>query len=213
MRYFLIGFLLLGTLVVSVAGFRGSLSRKPPLELFPDMDRQAKLRPQSANTFFPDRFSSRFHPVHTIARSQPIQVRGEAVQPFDVHPLNTGREPGTTNFVATGPLPVNEELLARGQARYAIHCQPCHGAAGDGKGPTTKYGMVVIGNFHDPRIVQQPDGEIFNTVTQGKNLMQGYASNIEPWDRWAIIAYVRALQLSHLATLDEVPAELRTGLK
>jgi len=78
-------------------------------------------------------------------------------------------------------------------------------AQGDGKGITTKYGMVVIANLHDPRIVKMADGEIFQTISQGKNLMQGYAANITQKDRWAIIAYVRALQLSRLGSLDDVP--------
>lgn len=213
MRYFLIGFVLLALIVVSVAGFRGGMTRRPPLELFPDMDRQAKLRPQSLNEFYPDRLSSRIHPANTIARSRPTLVGEEEVRPFEDHPLNSGMQPGTTNFVEVGPLPVTESLMARGRERYAIHCQPCHGAAGDGKGATTKYGMTVIGNFHDPRIIQQPDGEIFHTITQGKNLMQSYASTIEAPDRWAIIAYVRALQLSWLANLEEVPPQHRAALK
>ena len=213
MRYFLIGFVLLALIVVSVAGFRGSTTRRPPLELFSDMDRQAKLRPQSANDFFPDRFSSRLHPANTVARSRPTLIGDQEVRPFEDHPLNTGMQPGTTNFVEVGPLPLTEALLARGRERYAIHCQPCHGAAGDGKGTSTKYGMTVIGNFHDPRIVQQTDGEIFNTITHGKNLMQAYGPNVEAADRWAVIAYVRALQLGWLATLEEVPAAHRAALK
>lgn len=213
MRYFLLGFLLLGLVVVSVAGFRGGITRRPPLELFPDMDRQAKLRPQSAHGFFPDGLGSRLHPDQTIPRSQPVLVAGTPVHPFEDHPFNTGYEPGTTNFVQHSPVPVSETLLARGRERFAIHCQPCHGAAGDGKGPTTKYGMVVIGNLHDPRIVQQPDGEIFHVISEGRNLMQGYAANLTAADRWAILAYVRALQLSHLATLEEVPEGLRATLK
>ena len=213
MRYFLIGFVLLALIVVSVAGFRGSTTRRPPLELFSDMDRQAKLRPQSANDFFPDRFSSRLHPANTVARSRPTLIGDQEVRRFEDHPLNTGMQPGTTNFVEVGPLPLTEALLARGRERYAIHCQPCHGAAGDGKGTSTKYGMTVIGNFHDPRIVQQTDGEIFNTITHGKNLMQAYGPNLEAADRWAVIAYVRALQLGWLATLEEVPAEHRAVLK
>jgi hypothetical protein len=213
MRYFLIGFVLLALIVLSVAGFRGGMTRRPPIELFPDMDRQAKLRPQSGNEFYPDGFSSRFHPAHTVARSRPTRVGDQEVRPFEDHPLNTGMQPGTTNFVEVGPLPFTETLLARGRERYSIHCQPCHGAAGDGKGATTKYGMTVIGNFHDPRIIQQPDGELFHTISFGRNLMQGYASTVEAADRWAIIAYVRALQLGWLASLEEVPADQRTVLK
>ncbi len=217
MRYFLIGFVLLCLIVVSVAGFRGSMTRRPPIELFPDMDRQAKLRPQSENDFFADRFSSRLHPASTVARSAPVMVGDQPVRPFDNHPLNTGMQagtpPGTTNYVEVSPMPLTEELMARGRERYTIHCQPCHGGAGDGKGPTTKYGMVIIGNLHDPRIVQQTDGELFHVITHGRNQMQAYGPNIEPADRWAVIAYLRALQLSWLATAEEVPADLRAALK
>jgi mono/diheme cytochrome c family protein len=202
MRYFLAGLALLVLVVVSVAGFRGGLSRKPPIEIFPDMDRQAKLRPQTAEGFFADGLSSRKPVAGTIARGQPFR---------DI-PLNTGRQPGTTNFVDVLPVSVSSELLARGRERYTIHCAPCHGGQGDGKGVTSKLGMAVVGNLHDPRIVQQPDGEIFATITGGKNLMQGYASNLAIADRWAIVAYVRALQLSRLASLEEVPAELRADL-
>ncbi|MCP5519014.1 MAG: cytochrome c [Verrucomicrobiales bacterium] len=202
MRYFLAGFALLVVLVVSVAGFRGGLSRKPPIEIFPDMDRQAKVRPQTADGFFANGLGSRLPVAGTVARGAP----------FADTPLNTGREPGTTNYVAAMPVAVSAEMLARGQERYTIHCSPCHGGQGDAKGITTKFGMAVIGNLHDARIVQLADGELFNTITNGKNLMQGYGPNIDIADRWAIIAYVRALQLSRLATLDEVPAELRASL-
>ncbi|MCP5523186.1 MAG: cytochrome c [Verrucomicrobiales bacterium] len=202
MRYFLAGVALFALIVVSVAGFRGGLSRKPPIEIFPDMDRQAKLRPQTGEGFFADGLSSRTPVPGTIARGQPhLEI-----------PLNTGREPGTTNFVEVNPMPITAELLARGRERFTINCAPCHGGQGDGKGVTSKLGMAVVGNLQDPRIVQQTDGEIFTTITGGKNLMQGYGPNLPIADRWAIVAYVRALQLSRLASLDEVPAELRASL-
>jgi mono/diheme cytochrome c family protein len=207
MRYFLAAFVLLCLVVVSVAGFRGGMSRRPPIELFSDMDRQPKLRPQSANEFFPDRFSSRPHPAHTVPRAAPLAVGDTTVYPFEDHPVFTGMVPGSppgaTNFVEVNPLPITAELLARGRQVFNIHCQLCHGAAGDGKGVTTKYGMVVIANLHDPR----------NTITHGKNLMQGYAATIEPRDRWAVISYVRALQLSHLARAEEVPADQQAALR
>lgn len=202
MRYFFAGFALLVLLVVSVAGFRGSLSRKPPIEIFSDMDRQPKVRPQTPAGFFADGLASRRQVPGTVARGQR----------YADTPENTGRITGTTNFVENVPVPVTAELLARGQQRYTINCSPCHGGQGDGKGITTKLGMTVIANLHDPRIVQMPDGQLFNTITYGKNLMQGYGANIEVPDRWAIVAYARALQLSQLATLEEVPADLRGSL-
>jgi mono/diheme cytochrome c family protein len=202
MRYFVLSFLLLIFIVVSIAGCRGGFSRRPPIELFADMDRQPKLRPQAANRFFANGLSSRSPVPGTIARGAPYQ---------DL-PVNTGREPGTTNFITLLPVPVTAGLLARGQDRYTIHCAVCHGATGDGKGVTTKYQMVGMANFHDQRLVAMPDGEIFHTITYGKNLMGAYGSTVNPRDRWAIIAYLRALQRAHLATLDDVPEPARAGL-
>ncbi len=203
MRYFLALLLLLVITVIAVAGFRGGLSRRPPIELIADMVRQPKIRPQTPNEFFPDATASRLPVAGTVAR-------GAA---FADTPYNTGRVTGTTNFVEVSPVPVTAELLARGRDRYQINCLPCHGPQGDGKGITSKYGMVVLANLHDPRIVRLADGEIFNTITNGKNLMQGYGANVPIADRWAILAYVRALQLSRLGTEQDVPAEQRAALK
>ena len=213
MRYFVTGFVLLCLVIVSIAGLRGGLSRRPPIELFADMDRQPKLRPQAHNSLFADQLSSRLPVEGTVPRSQPTVVGANEIFPFEDNPLNTGRVPGTTNFVETIPLPVTEQLLARGQQRYAINCTPCHGASGDGKGITSKYNMLAMANFHDARLVKMPDGEIYNTITYGKNLMGGYGPNISITDRWAIVAYVRALERSRLASLDDVPEAQRSILR
>ena len=203
MRYFYLILLLVVVSVVSVAGFRGSDSRRPPMEIFPDMKRQPRLRPQKPNPFFADHRSSRLPVPGTIARGSP----------FEDIPVNTGRVPGTTNWVETNPLPVTAELLARGHERFIIYCSRCHSEVGDGNGITTKFGMLRAGNFHDPRIIRMADGEIFNTVTAGKNQMPSYASQVTVTDRWAVIAYIRALQRSRLGTLDDVPEEIRPTLK
>jgi mono/diheme cytochrome c family protein len=204
MRYFLLIFVLCIVMVVVIAGKQGSLSRKPPIELFPDMDRQPKLRPQTPNNFFADGKSSRMQIQGTIAR-------GERFQGV---PVNTGKVSGATNFVEVIPVPVTAQLLARGQQRFTINCSPCHGAQGDGNGITKKIGaMGVVANLHDKRIVELADGEIFNTITYGKNLMGPYGPNITVEDRWAIVAYLRALQLSHLGTADDVPEQMRTTFK
>jgi len=213
MRYFLLGFLLCCLALVSIAGFRDDKSRRPPIELFPDMDRQPKLRPQAHNNFFSDQFSSRLPVEGTVARTLPLVVEGREIYPFQDDPLNTGRVPGTTNFVETLPLPVTEQLLARGQQRYTINCAPCHGASGDGKGITSKYNMIATANFHDLRLVKMPDGEIFNTITYGKTLMGAYGPNVTVTDRWAIVAYVRALERSKLALVDDVPEALKSRFK
>lgn len=203
MRYFLIGWLLLVAVVVSIAGFRGGMTRRTPVEVFPDMDRQPKLRPQTGNAFFADGQSSQPQVPFTVAR-------GSA---WADTPINTGRLPGTTNFVELNPVPVTAQVMARGQQRYEINCLPCHGPQGDGKGITTKYGMTIIANLHDPRIVRLGDGEIFNTISNGKNQMQGYAATIDIQDRWAVIAYLRALQLSHLGAIEDVPPAERAALQ
>jgi hypothetical protein len=202
-KYFVFPVVLIAVAVALIAGQRGSTSRKPPIEIFPDMDRQPKLRPQTFNAILPDNLSSQPHPAGTIARGSD----------YADTPVNTGRQSGTTNWVETNPLPMTMALLDRGQERYNISCAPCHGAIGDGKGITGKYGMVAMANFHDKRLVTMTDGEIFNTITHGKNLMGAYGGLVTVEDRWAIIAYVRALQRSRLAFADEIPAGVLPALK
>jgi len=213
MRYAILIVILLAVGLLAIAGKRGSLSRKPPIEIFPDMDRQPKLRPQAPNNFFGDRFSSRLPVPGTVPQTGPAKIGEREVYPFEDVPYNTGRVTGTTNFIETLPVPVTARLLARGQERYQIHCAQCHGAAGDGKGIMAKYQMIGMANFHDKRLVMMPDGEIFNTITHGKNLMSAYGPNVEVPDRWAILAYVRALQRSRLGSLDDVPEPMRSTLK
>jgi mono/diheme cytochrome c family protein len=204
----------LGAAVVGIAGLQGGLSRKPPMELFPDMVRQAKLRPMVPDPFFTNGVSSQLPPSGTIARGEPIQTVTGPVYPFEDSPVNTGRVAGTTNFVETNPLPVTGELLQRGHERFDIYCAPCHGKLGDGNGITKKLGLMpAVANLHDQRIVVMADGEIFNTVTHGKNTMGAYGPLIPTEDRWAVIAYLRALQLSWLGTTNDLTAEQSAALK
>jgi mono/diheme cytochrome c family protein len=208
MRYFVSGFLVLCVAVVAILGFRGDKSRRPPLEIFPDMTRQQKTRPESASLFFEDRRASREYVAGTVARGSAFQDT----------PYNTGRIPGTTNFVEVMPVTLTEKLMARGNERYQINCAPCHGSQGDGKGIVSNYGLIPA-NFHDPRFVRMPDGEVFNTISNGKGLMGPYGANVTIDDRWAIVAYVRALQRSRLATgqdlagVSDLPAEIKANLK
>jgi hypothetical protein len=214
MRYFLVilGLCIIATMLV--LGKRGTHFRKPPLYIFPDMERQLKLRPQKDNTFFTNGISSQLAVAGTIARSTPIQVADKKVYPFEDSPVTTGYIPGTTNFVENIPLPVTRSLLERGQQRFQINCTPCHGATADGNGITRKIGaMAVVANLHDKRIVELPDGELFHVITSGRNLMGAYGSNVSVEDRWAIIAYLRALQLARLGSIDDVPKDLQSSLK
>jgi hypothetical protein len=220
MRYFLLIFFLTCFAVVAICGFRGSHTRRPSIELFPDMVRQNKVRPETPSAFFPDEMASRLAPVGTVPHAGPYVVNGDVltvdgkpVYAYEDSPVNTGHIPGTTNFVTVSPLPVTRQLMERGQQRYRINCMPCHGPDGDGKGITGKYGMIGQANFHDRRFIDMADGEIFNTITHGKNLMGAYGANVTVQDRWAIIAYVRALQRSQLATADDVPEPERAPFK
>src|SRR5438128_1649751 len=112
--YFCLGFLLISLAVFAVAGRRGSMARKPPIEVFPDMDRQPKIRPQTPSKFFADGMSSRLPVLGTVARGSH----------FEDAPMNTGHVAGSTNFVELNPLPVNELVMARGRERYEISCLP-----------------------------------------------------------------------------------------
>lgn len=212
MRYFLLIFGLAVVLVMAIAGKRGDMTRRTPIEVFPDMDRQLKLRPMEPNGFFANARSSQEHPVGTIARTTPIQTAAGAVMPYEDSPVNSGQKPGTTNFVELNPLTINAEMMKRGQQRFTINCSPCHGQLADGNGITKKYGMAVVANLHDKRIVEMPDGELFYIITHGRNLMQPYAAQVDVQDRWAIVAYLRALQLARLGSVDDVPEAQRASL-
>ncbi len=214
MRYFLIIF---GVCVLAVAGIlgpRGRHFRKPPLYIFPDMEWQLKLRPQKPNGFFANGITSQLPVPGTVRRAPPIQTPQGLVYPYADAPVNTGMEPGTTNFIAVNPLPITAGLLKRGQQRFTINCSPCHGQLADGNGITKRIGaMAIVANLHDKRIVEMGDGELFYVITNGRNNMGAYGPNVVVEDRWAIIAYLRALQLSQLGTVDDVPPELRATLK
>jgi len=216
MRYFLLLFSLCVVLVLLIAGRRGDLSRRPPIEIFPDMDRQLKLRPQTANGFFANGLSSQLPPAGTVAQSGSLKVGDLDFYPFEDVPVNTGRPAGqgsTTNFIALNPYPVTEELLSRGQQRFTIYCTPCHGQTGEGNGMVKKFGYPSIRSLHEAVVVRQGDGELFNTISHGKATMLGYAAQIPVEDRWAIVAYVRALQLSHLGAVEDLSPESRAKLK
>ena len=188
--------------VLSVFGLRGTKFTHPPMDVFPEwafpgMKHQPKPNPQGSSQFFADGRADRPIPTHTVARGE---LRA------DDH-LNLGKSSdGTFARGFPASLAVDEKLMARGQERYAIYCQPCHGAVGDGNGITKRYGMGSTPTYHDDRLRQMPDGEIFNTITNGvaNQNMMSYADKLVPSDRWAVIAYVRALQRAQTGTLADV---------
>ena len=214
MRYFLVIFGVCVLAVMGVLGKRGEHFSKTPLYIFPDMEWQLKLRPQKESGFFTNGLSSQLQVAGTIPRSTPVKTSAGAVYPYEDSPVNTGRVTGTTNFIENNPMPITSELMKRGQQRFTINCSPCHGATAEGNGITKKIGaMALVANLHDKRIAEMADGELFYVITNGRNLMGSYGANVTVEDRWAIIAYLRALQLARLGTIDDVPQELRATLK
>ncbi len=214
MRYVLVGIAMMVFLVVSLAGFRGDISRKPPLEVFPDMDRQPKLRPMEPNSFFKNGMSSQPLVEGTIARSEAIDLgAGKKVYPFEKdHVAVSGFvKKGETNTVASIPIPVTSQLMVRGRTKYNISCLPCHGGQGDGNGVVKHFGFGAIKDLHDPNVVKLNDGQLYRVITvgnlEGKGEMKGYANTLDVTDRWAVVAYVRALQLSRLGKEEEVPEQ------
>jgi mono/diheme cytochrome c family protein len=109
-------------------------------------------------------------------------------------------------------VPLNLELLERGQERYNIFCSPCHGQQGDGSGMVAMRGMKHPPSYHQDRLRHVPNGYVYDIITNGFGQMLGYSAQIPPRDRWAIIAYLRALQLSRDARVSQLPSELREKL-
>jgi len=161
-----------------------------------DMADQPKNRPLSPSEFFPDGRSERPLVENTVAHG--AIAEDELFVPND-----------SDKF----PLPVNQELLERGEERYRIFCTPCHGLQGDGNGMVAVRGMKHPPTYHQDRLRQVPNGYIYDVITNGFGQMLGYSAQVPPRDRWAIIAYVRALQLSRNAKAADLPVELRGKLK
>jgi hypothetical protein len=212
--YIILILLTLTAVGVGIVGFRGGLSRQPPIEVFPDMDRQLKLRPMQPNAFFANGLSSQLPPTNTIARGEPLLTVNGPVYAWEDKSVNTGCVIGTTNYIETNPLLVTGQLLRRGRERFDIYCAPCHGALGDGNGITKKIGvMPAVANLHDKRIVEMADGEVFNVITHGRGLMAAQGPLVPVPDRWAVVAYLRALQLSRLGSVDDLPPGQQAEIK
>lgn len=201
-------------LFVSIFGFRGTTFTSPPIEVFPEwafpgMKLQPKLRPQAESNFFADGRSDRAPVEHTVMRGMLRE---------DDH-LNRGKD-ASGAFARGFPsaLTVDLKFLQRGKDRYEIYCAPCHSSVGDGVGITKQYGMGATPTYHDKRLREMPEGELYNTITVGspnKN-MQSYADKLVPEDRWAVVAYVRALQRAQQGTVADVTdaaAKQTLGLK
>jgi cytochrome c553 len=167
-----------------------------------DMFNQPSTQPLSRNDFFQDnQMASRPLVMHTIARGQ-LQ-EDEAFYAGKIG----------TNLVTTFPMPVTRELLDRGRERFDIYCSVCHGRTGEGNGMIVQRGFPVPPSYHIDRLRQAPVGHLFDVMTQGYGIMYSYAERVKPEDRWAIAAYIRALQLSQNMKLAELPSSERTKLE
>ena len=225
LRGFLVIFVLCTIAILAVFGFRGQKGTQPPTEVFPDMVRQMKVRAQAPLDFFADGRGPRLPVAGTVPIGYKLPRPGTTeTEPAEVSPWSHPEASFSvgTDYYNTGkmgdhwgtgiPVEVTPELMQRGQQRFNITCAMCHGAAAAGNGITKQYGLATVVTLQDERIRKMSDGEIFNTITNGKNTMMAYGPNIIVPDRWAIIAYLRALQRSQNATLADVPEEYRTEL-
>jgi mono/diheme cytochrome c family protein len=178
------------TLAIGLTGCaRGCTSSRPPIHPNPSMDDQPKVLAQTASPFFYDGSSMRQPVPGTI----PIGGLKEDAAFF------TGKG-ADGQFVAANAVTVNEAVVERGRQRYAIYCAPCHDARGEGKGILFQRGNVPTASFHQEKILNYPDGQIFDVITNGFGLMSGYRWPIPPADRWAIVAYVRELERKRQGT-------------
>jgi hypothetical protein len=190
---------LAAVLAITVAGCRGTTSGEPPVHVVLNMDYQEKFEPQEANAFYADGRAMRMPPPGTVARGN--------LKP-DTR-ISYGREPDG-RYVATSPVPFTADVLKRGQRGYDVFCAPCHGAVGDGQGiiMTGGYGYVPAPTYHDDRLRSVEDGYLYDVIANGVRNMPAYGYQIPPDDRWAIVGYIRALQLSQNASAADVPDEI-----
>ena len=160
-----------------------------------DMQDQPRFKPMAESDFYTDLRSARPPVEGTVAR-------GQLHEDSYLYTGKLGNNPG--DYM---PFPVTDELLARGQQRYDIYCAPCHSRVGDGNGVIPARGLPrKPPSYHIERLRKAPLGYLFDVITSGFGTMPDYSSQIAPRDRWAIVAYIRALQLSQSATSAEVPA-------
>ena len=196
-------------LVVSILGLRGTIFTSPPNDVFPEwafpgMKHQPKPYSQGSSRFFADGRADRMPVPGTVMASAALRADDR---------LYLGKNPDGS-FIRGFPSAITVDLkfIERGQDRYSIYCLPCHGAVGDGNGITKKYGMGTTPTYHDDRLRQIAEGEIFNTITNGKNTMLPYADKLVPADRWAVIAYVRSLQRAQTGVAADIPGDHKAEL-
>jgi mono/diheme cytochrome c family protein len=214
-KYFFLAYAIVAALVIGLLPMRGEKSPKTPLRLFPDMDDQDKLKAQKPSHFFADGVGGR-HPVdgtHPLGFLPDGKTELGGIPEYEFSGGTGYYETGGIDGYFSNGMPEElgltkdnvEAFLRRGQEVYLINCMPCHGSSGNGLGITANYGVPGIANltlesFQKPKY---PDGRLYHVITNGWNNMGGYKHNISLRDRWAVVAYVRALQAARNAPLDD----------
>ena len=169
---------------------------------FQDMQNQPRYEPLEKSDFFSNEMSSRPLVAGTVARGE---LREDIA-------FETGKDENG-QFIAEVPLELDRALLERGQSRYNIYCTPCHDRTGSGDGMVVQRGFKRPPSYHIDRLREAPSGHFFDVMTKGFGTMPSYSVQIDPRDRWAIVAYIRVLQRSQHATLDDVPSAERSQLE
>lgn len=204
---------------VLIARQRTTLSDSRRIHFVQDMDNQHKFKAQAANSLFADGRAMRQPVANTVAR-------GELRADDHFYKGTVAGENGQASWATAFPanFQIDQQFITRGQDRFNIYCSLCHGVAGYGDGPINNRAMELVNlgtngtmwvqpkNIHEQAIREQPVGQIFNTITNGVRNMAGYASQIPVEDRWAIVAYVKALQRSQFAQPEDVPPAQRPNM-
>jgi len=206
-------FLVVAATLAAAAGCRGGVSEEQPVHLAPDMDWQAHRKAQSHSPIFADHRAMRPVDKHTVAHGFTEEDRAKNLKEDDAFFRGVGRGGAP---IARMPLQVDAALLARGKERFGIFCTPCHDQVGSGKGIVEQRSAGAFAGIPPlslDRLQSAPDGEIFQTITNGKGRMPAYAAQLSERDRWAVVAWVRVLQTSQGGSVDSLTDEEKRKLK
>lgn len=194
----------LGCAALALTGCAGFPTRSTPIELHDDMDRQQKYKAQTVY---------RGKGLFADTRANRMPVPGTVAVGYLKDDDATYRGVVNGQYLGKLPVKIDAELLKTGQTKFNTYCSPCHDKTGAGQGVVPRRTLWLPTNLHEERVVAMPDGEIYDVISNGRRTMHGYRYQIEEKDRWAIVAYVRALQRSDRGTVQDVPAELRADLR
>lgn len=187
-----------------------------------EMYDQPKVKPLSKSDFFSDGYGARQPIAGTVARGHMKlddhlytgkAPAGAAKPAADSSSAGAASQWATSDLSWTFPMPVTREVLVRGHEQFNVFCSPCHGKLGDGKGMIVQRGFKAPPSFHEERLRTAPPGYVFSVITNGFGVMYSYASRVPVKDRWAIAAYIKALQLSQNMDASQLTAEQRAALE